>query len=249
MKIPKRDLSDLDMKRGPLAHDIELSECRPPVPGEAMEYVYMPSRGFMTGRLIKKGQVLRVIDLEGEQCFDCIIWDAENLANPLNCMNTQLFNRKWDKWQPGDVIYSKNCDRLVMITEDTTGGTHAVIGFMCSEPYWRARLGIPGAPNCRDNFAAAMASYDFSANDIDGGSCISFFMPVIYKPDGSIGRSEVTNKPGDYIDLMAEMDIIVAISNCPSERSPVNAYNPTAMQAVIFNPDNEYRAMAKSLRR
>lgn len=243
-----RDLSELDMTRGPLAHDIELSQCRPVVPGEDVEYIYLPARGFMTGRLVKKGQIIRVIDLEGKQCFDCIIWDANNLDNVSNCMHTQMLNGKWDKWRPGDAIYSKNCDRLAMITEDTTDGTHAVIGAFCNEAYWRIRVGIPGCPNCRDNFVAAMAAYDFSARDIDWGSCVSFFMPVIYTADGSVSRGEVKNKAGDYIDLMAEIDIIVAISNCPSERSPVNAYNPTPLQAVIFNPDENYQTKVNAFK-
>ena len=245
--IVERDLADLDMTKGPLAHEIELSKRRPAVPGEAVEYIYMPPRGFMTGRLIKKGQVIRVIDLEGKQCFDAIIWDANNYDNVLNCGNTKLLNRKWSKFKPGDAIYSLYCDKLAIISEDTTDGTHS-IGGCCSEAYWRVRVGIPGAPNCLDNFVAAMRHYGFSAKDIDSGSIISFFMPVIYNPDGSVSRYPVKNKPGDYIDLMAEMDIIMAISNCPSERSPVNAYNPTPLQAVIFNPNKDYQAKVKSIR-
>jgi uncharacterized protein YcgI (DUF1989 family) len=246
---PRRDTAEVDISRGPLERDIEHLERRPAVPGKALEYIYMPSRGFMTGRLIKEGQIIRVIDLEGKQCFDCIIWDANDFDNVLNCCWTVFLNMKWDKWRPGDGIYSKHCDRLATIGEDTTDGTHAVVGAFCSEPYWRKRLRIPGCPNCADNFVAAMRPYGFSAEEFDWGSCISFFMPVIFNPDGSMSRYEVKNKPGDYIDLMAEMDIIVAISNCPGERSPANAYNPTPLQAVIFDPDKDYRARVKALKK
>lgn len=196
----------------------------------------------MAARLIPKGQVIRVIDLEGQQCFDCIIWDANDLSNASNCLYSIIFNGKWDKWQPGDVIYSQRCDQLAMITADTTDGTHAFIGGFCSEPYWRAILGLPGCPNCLDNLVAAMANYSFSAQDIDWGSCISFFMPFYFNPDGTIGREMAKNKPGDYIDLTAQRDIIVAISNCPNEWGLVNAYNPTALLAVVFEPGEEYRA-------
>ena len=64
------------MIRGQLTRDLELSQLKPSVPGEVIEYIYLPSQGFMKGRLIKKGQVIRVIDLEGQQVFDGIIWDA-----------------------------------------------------------------------------------------------------------------------------------------------------------------------------
>jgi len=73
-------------------------------------------------------------------------------------------------------------------------------------------------------------------------------MDFRYEPDGTFEIHEPNTKPGDYIDLMAEMDIIVAISNCPSERNPCNAYNPTSMQVVIFNPDKEYKAKVKAKR-
>ena len=242
------DLSELDMTQGPLSHDMQLSERKPPVPGKNVKYIYLPARGFMSGKLIKKNQVIRVIDLEGHQCFDCIIWDATNFYNVSNCMHTQVLNRKWNKWRPGDAIYSKNCDTLAIISEDTTDGSHAFIGAFCNEAYFRVRLGIPGCPNCRDNFLAAMANYGFCAKDIDWGSCISFFMPFFYNEDGTIGRGETDNKPGDYIDLMAQMDIVVAISNCPNERSPVNAYNPTPLQAIIFDPDEDYQTKVNSFR-
>jgi len=247
-KTKTLDLSEVDTRRGPLTRDLEYIARRPTVPGEAVEYVYMPARGYMTGRLIKKGQVIRVIDLEGQQCFDGIIWDANDFDNVLNCCWTVFLNRKWDKWRPGDSIYSKHCDLLATISEDTTDGTHAVVGAFCSEPYWRKRVGVPGAPNCFDNFIAAMRPHGLTSRDIDWGSCISFFMPVIFNPDGSVSRYVVKNKPGDYIDLMAEMDIIMAISNCPGERSPANAYNPTPLLAVIFNPDKEYTAKVNAIK-
>ncbi|MFT5349788.1 MAG: hypothetical protein ACI9MF_000602, partial [Gammaproteobacteria bacterium] len=57
--------------------------------------------------------------------------------------------------------------------------------------------------------------------------------------DGSISSSEPKTKPGDYVDLVAERDLIVAISNCPGERSQ-SADNPTPLQAIIFEPDEHY---------
>jgi len=239
------DLSEIDTGKSVITRDLEYIRSRPNVPGEAVEYVYMPARGYMTGRLIKKGQVIRVIDLEGQQCFDAIIWDASNFENVLNCCWTIFLNRKWHKWRSGDGIYSRFCDLLATISEDTTDGTHAMAGAFCCEPYWRKRVGVPGCPNCFDNLVAAMRPYDFTSKDIDWGSCVSFFMPVIYNPDGSMTRYEVKTEPGDYIDLMAEMDIIVAISNCPGERSPANAYNPTPLLAVVFEPNQDYTDKVK----
>jgi uncharacterized protein YcgI (DUF1989 family) len=234
--------------RGPLARDLELSKQRPPVPGKAIEYIYLPARGFMKGRLVKKGQVIRVIDLEGQQCFDCVIWDASNFENVLNCSMSKLLTGKFNQWEPGDPIYSKHCDILAIISDDTTDGMHPFGGAFCTEEYWLAMVGIPSCPNCRDNLVAAMADYFFSAKDIDWNSCISFFMNYTYNTDGTTDTYEVGTKPGDYIDLMAEMDIIVAISNCPAERTGENAYNPTPLQAVIYEPNADYISRVTALK-
>jgi len=71
-------------------------------------------------------------------------------------------------------------------------------------------------------------------------------MDVPCNPDGSLGIREAPSKPSDYVDLMAEIDIIIEISNCPSVRSPTNAYNPTSLMAVVFNPNNDYKVKADS---
>jgi len=158
-----------------------------------------------------------------------------------------VLNKRWNKWRPGDALFSKNCNRLVTITEDTTDGAHGASGAFCNERANYVRYGIPGTVNCRDNLVAAMAHYGFSANDLDWGSCFCFFMDFTLNPDGSLGIPEAHSKAGDYIDLMAEMDIIIASSNCPSIRTSVNAYNPTSMMAVIFNPNEDYKARAEAL--
>ncbi|MFC1917985.1 DUF1989 domain-containing protein [Chloroflexota bacterium] len=230
-----------------IEHDKKFALSRPPVPGKAVDYIYVPAMGFMRGTVIEKGQVIRIIDLEGRQVPDVIIWDAHNLENVHNCGWSQLLNKKWNNWKPGDGLFSINCDKLATITEDTSGGMHSFIGTFCNERANYVRYGIPGTVNCRDNLVSAMAPYGFSAGDIDWASCIAFFMNMPYNPDGSMGISVAPSKAGDYIDLMAERDIIVAYSNCPSIRSATNDYNPTAMMSVIFKPDAKYQTRAAAL--
>jgi uncharacterized protein YcgI (DUF1989 family) len=54
--------------------------------------------------------------------------------------------------------------------------------------------------------------------------------------DGKIGIEEPLSKAGDFVDLRAETDLLVAISNCPQERNPCNAYTPTRLRVVAFGP-------------
>jgi uncharacterized protein YcgI (DUF1989 family) len=42
--------------------------------------------------------------------------------------------------------------------------------------------------------------------------------------------------PGDYVDLLAEMDVLAANSACPSDITPTNAHRPTPMRLVLYEP-------------
>jgi uncharacterized protein YcgI (DUF1989 family) len=44
------------------------------------------------------------------------------------------------------------------------------------------------------------------------------------------------SKPGDHVDLRAEMDVLAVISNCPQINNPVNDYNPTPVRAIVYQP-------------
>ena len=231
-------------------HYLKLMKDKPTVPGKAVSYQFLPPRGYWGG-LVKKGQVIRVIDLEGKQCFDTIMYDAHDIYNRICCIYTIGKERKWDNWKPGDGIWSRSGTKLAMITDDTSEGHHAFVGAYCNEAWCRVVDGVCNNHNCHNNFVGAMnmaGFHDFSPKDMDYGSCISVFMYLIYKPDGSVELVPVTNKPGDYIDFMAERDLIVTLSNCPYETGQLNDWNPTSMYAVIFNPNNGYIAKADKFR-
>jgi uncharacterized protein YcgI (DUF1989 family) len=45
-----------------------------------------------------------------------------------------------------------------------------------------------------------------------------------------------SSKPSDYVDLRAEMDALVAISNCPQIYNPCNGGRPTPIRLVTYAP-------------
>jgi hypothetical protein len=103
---------------------------------------------------------------------------------------------------------------------------------MCSEELNHIRYGVPATRNCRDNFAMALAPYGFSQRHIP--NAFVPFMRVEVGPDGTMEIKEPTTDAGDFYDLRAEMDLLVAISNCPQERNPCNGYNPTPTGIIIY---------------
>ena len=62
----------------------------------------------------------------------------------------------------------------------------------------------------------------------------NIFMNVPVSPEGKTGIEEPKSKAGDYVDLQAERDLLISISNCPQERNPCNGWNPTAMRVIVY---------------
>lgn len=205
------------------------------VPGRVVEDVLIPDRGYLRARRLEAGDVIRIIDVEGQQVPDVMLFDAENLKNPSSTMNTKLILNRW-KIREGDPIYSKFCDRLATIVKDTVGQHHFDGGF-CNAEVNAVRYGVDGTHSCRSNLTAAMARHGFSQYDIELDACFCLFMNLDHEPDGTYAIRVPRSKPGDHLDLRADRPILVIVSNCPSERNPCNGWNPTAMRAVIYRPE------------
>ncbi|MEW5920858.1 MAG: DUF1989 domain-containing protein [Bacillota bacterium] len=202
------------------------------VPGVVKERIYIPPRGYMKARILHKGQCLRIVDLEGQQCADMILYNAADYTDVFSCVYTMLINQTWQITK-GHLLYSKYASLMATMVEDTVG-KHYFGGGFCSAEVNRLRYGIEGSPNCRDNLVASMSDYNFTSKNVELDSCISFFMNLGYAPNGTFVIAEPDSKAGDYFDLRAEMDLIVSLSNCPQERSPSNAYNPTALEVIFY---------------
>ena len=89
---------------------------------------------------------------------------------------------------------------------------------------------------CRDSWLLAVAEdeqYGLSKRDITHN--INFFMNVPVTPDGGLTFEDGISAPGKYVEMRAEMDVLVRISNCPQLNNPCNGYNPTPVEAIIWD--------------
>jgi uncharacterized protein YcgI (DUF1989 family) len=146
--------------------------------------------------------------------------------------NTILISGTY-KITTGHSIYAKSGDKLATITQDTVGHT-AIAGGFCNPHMVKLRYGIEGAHSCLMNLVASMAEFNLAPLDIEEGGCFCPFMNLEYAPDGSLTIHEPTSGPGDHFDLRADMDILVAVSNCPSEHSPCNGWNPSPVRVLVY---------------
>lgn len=185
------------------------------------------------GRIVKKGQRMRVVDLHGKQAVDFLCFDAANPRNRYNAANTiklgaNLFIERDSK------LVSDEADTLFTVIEDSCG-KHDTIGGCCSAPMNKLRYGETGTHNCRDTFIKALRP--FGLDDRDIAANVNFFMYVPVGKDGYTAILEGLSKPGDFVDLRAERDAIAVISNCAQRFNPCNGFNPTDVRVVVYEDD------------
>ena len=206
-------------------------KCKSPIPGKIVEELTVPAREYLT-LTIKKGQILRLIDAEGQQVADVLFFNSHDLDEVSSCTCTTILNST-TRITRGHVIFSQKCNKMLTIIEDTVG-MNAFNGGYCTEAMNYARYKIRGTRNCGDNFALALAPHGLTRKDFHPDCCCVFFMNLAAGPDGSWQILEPVSKPGDHIDLRAEMECLIALSNCPQERNPCNAFNPTPLKIVVY---------------
>jgi urea carboxylase-associated protein 1 len=198
------------------------------VAGAALEdTVLQPGQPW--GRRLGKGERLRIVDLEGKQAVDFLCYDAADPSDRYNAANTIKLNARLFV-EKGSILVSEQAKTLFTVTEDSCG-SHDTIGGCCSAPMNLLRYNKPGPHNCRDTFIAALKPFGLDARDVVAN--VNFFMYVPVKPDGHTAITEGGSRPGDFVELRAERDVIAVISNCAQIYNPCNGFNPTPIRIVV----------------
>jgi uncharacterized protein YcgI (DUF1989 family) len=106
------------------------------------------------------------------------------------------------------------------------------MGGRCSRRWYETKVGQPDHPNCQDNLSTALEPFGLTGDDIF--DIFNVFMNVELGTDGSFTLTAPTTKAGDHIDLRAEMNVLAAISACPSDNSPTNDFRAKPLGVKIF---------------
>jgi urea carboxylase-associated protein 1 len=183
-------------------------------------------------RRLRAGDHLRIIDLEGQQAVDFLVYDPRNPENRYNAANTLKINRSVYLGRGSRLI--SDLGEVLMTVVDDTVGHHDTLGGCCSTEINALRYGIDDTASCRRNFIAALAEHGLQARDIPAN--INFFMNVPVRPDGSTEIAEGLSEPGDFVDLRADVDVLVVISNCPQLYNPCSGWNPTPVRLIEWRP-------------
>lgn len=210
-----------------------LSAAPPAIPdGSVLEREELPGGGYWTGRL-RRGEALRLVNREGSSSVALIAWRADEPTERINVADTVKV--QWSAaLRPGRVILSDMGRVLFSIVADDTGAHDALAGGS-NAASCAAKHG-PGAwRNTRDNFVAAVGKLGLDKRDIP--PCLTLFAPVSVAADGTLSWKAARRKPGNFVDLRAEMDLLVALSNCPHPVDPATAYEAGPVDLVRFKAE------------
>jgi uncharacterized protein len=181
--------------------------------------------------LVRKGQTLRIVDLEGNQAVDFLMYAAADDAERYSAQDTIAAQQNIYLREGAQLL--SNEGRLMATVTGTAVAYHDTIGGACSCESNTLRYGhhTKAQHACVENFLQANARHGRGKRDMV--SNINWFMNVPVEADGALGIVDGISAPGLYVDLRAEMDLVAVVSNCPQINNPCNGFNPTPVRMVI----------------
>ena len=185
-------------------------------------------------RILKSGQTLRIVDLEGQQAVDALLYSAQDPAERYSAQDT-LRVQGSAYIGLGTKLVSNTGRVMARITADTCG-RHDTSAGCCSCESNAVRFGEQTKYQhaCRENFVIEAARHGMSKRDIVPN--LNFFMNVPIDPSGNFTVDDGISAPGNHVDITADMDVIFVISNCPQINNPCNGFNPTPIRVLVWDP-------------
>jgi urea carboxylase-associated protein 1 len=185
--------------------------------------------------IVRQGQTLRIVDLEGNQAADTLFYAAADPSERYSAIDT-LREQGNVYLGVGSKLLSNFGRVMLEITADLVG-RHDTLGGACASESNTVRYDLEKRTMhaCRDSWLLAVAEqpqFGLSKRDITHN--INFFMNVPVTPEGGLTFADGLSGPGKYVEMVAAMDVIVLISNCPQLNNPCNGYNPTPIEVLVW---------------
>lgn len=184
---------------------------------------------------LKAGQLMRIIDLESQQAVDALFYNAADTSERYSAQDTlaaQAARGGTFYLETGAVLLSNEGRAMATIIADTCG-FHDTCAGACSCESNTVRFGHETRfmHACRENFLTELGRYGLGKRDLV--SNVNFFMNVPIRPGGELTVDDGVSAPGGFVELRAEMDVLVLISNCPQVNNPCNGFRPTPIRIIV----------------
>jgi uncharacterized protein len=185
--------------------------------------------------VVRAGQTMRIVDLEGNQAVDCVLYVADDPTERYSAPDTIV--GQGNVYLVAGTVLRTTEGRALMTVTGTTCERHDTLGGACSKESNTLRYGhhTYAQHACVENFVHEHLRHGLGKRDIQ--SNINWFMNVPVEADGSLGIVDGISAPGLWVDLRAELDTLVVISNCPQVNNPCNGFDPTPVRVIVTEPD------------
>ncbi|MGP4033874.1 urea amidolyase associated protein UAAP2 [Pseudarthrobacter sp. 1C304] len=195
---------------------------------------YVEARGPWSA-VVAAGDVLTIVDLDGNQAVDCLLYAANDTEIRYSAAVTLAAQRSI-VLTTGSVLRSDAGVPLMTVVADEVG-VHDTIGGACSQESNTLRYGQHTRDQhaCVENFLIEGSRWGLGKRDLV--SNINWFMNVPVDPDGALGIVDGLSAPGKRVALRAETDTLVLVSNCPQVNNPCNGFNPTPVRMIVTRPE------------
>lgn len=202
---------------------------------DVLHHEKIPGGWYYTIRLAR-GSALRLINTSGTSSVALMAWCAADTSERLNLVDTMKV--QWSiALRKGRVVYTDMGRIAFSIIEDTSGAHDALAG-CTTEASNAITLSAGVARNSRDNFLIAASKLGLSRRDVAG--CATFFAPVGVDAQGKLvwkgDQTGLQRTPGDFVDLRAEMDMLVVLSNAGHPLDPTPSAVPAEVEVLHFVP-------------
>ncbi|WP_026933262.1 DUF1989 domain-containing protein [Christiangramia echinicola] len=172
---------------------------------------------------LKNGQKLKVIDPQGEQVSDMVLFNAEDTREKISSGKTLDFEENILITR-GDHLWSNRSNKMMEILEDTNGRNDFLLA-PCSPETFKIMYGNSDYhPSCFENLYTNLAKFDIEPDDIP--TAFNIFMNVQFQPDGKLSVDPPMSKAGDHVIFKAKMDLIVGLTACSAEDSNGGSFKP-----------------------
>ncbi len=210
--------------------------------GRTVLDVVMPPKTGLAVEM-RNGQTIRITDIEGKQVCDVAVFNMQNFGEKLSTSYSRTrYPMKVvgdyiprDHLTEGDTLMSTLCRPMMTIARESAKvkGVHDTHHRMCNRYLYESN-GYGPRDGCQEIIAAAVAPYGIASENLPD----TFDLNMNFVHDCLAGRwwiKEPVNEAGDYVDLRAEMDVLVGLSNCPLDvMVPCNAFKCTPLRVQVF---------------
>ncbi|SDX48849.1 DUF1989 domain-containing protein [Aequorivita viscosa] len=161
--------------------------------------------------ILKKGEILKVTDIEGVQVSDMLLYNLNNHNEKISSGKTFDYEETI-LLTKGNFLWSNHSNKMVEIIEDTNGRNDFLLA-PCDRKTMKHFYNISEYhPSCYENLHKGLEKFGISKETIP--SAFNIFMNVTFNQNGKISVDPPTSKAGDYICFKAQMDLIVALTAC-----------------------------------